>query len=1316
MEPTTPAKIQTENAELRQKLQEAEEILHAILQGQVDALIAMGPEGERVYALKGAERPYRMLVEEMTEAAVTLAPEGIILYCNPRFAQMLGLPVEQLSGQSILRFVDVEDKAAFEQLLGQSQRGRAQAEIRLVNGAYERVTVQVSAQAWSFDEIKVNSMIMMDVTDRRRTEEQLAYQARLLENVHDAIFATDERHRITFWNQAAQRMYGWTAKEAIGVQVHRLLRVQLTDEQRAEFRRLIAEAGRMQNLVIQHRRDGAALDVEEITIPLKDPAGRITGYVSVNRDVTDRNRAVSALQESETRYRLLFEDNVAGVFRSVLDTRTLESQRIECNRAYARIFGYASEEEMRDVPVLSLFPSETEWRAYAERIIAERVLSNYEVRMKHRDGRLIWVLLNGRARENHYPDSLLVEGTLVDITEQKMAAEALRVSEKRFHLAVDNFPGIFVIYDAQRRIQFMNMPGIIMTGRAEAEIIGHADEELYSPQVTAAYLPSLITAAETGTVQSVEARLNLPAGSFNSKVTYVPLLDDLGKPHQILGIAEDISERKQAEQALAEQAELLNLTHDAVFVRDLNGVIRFWNRGAEELYGWSREEAVGESTSALLQTGLPQPIEEIMAALLRDGHWEGELVHTRRDGSRIVVSSRWALQRDGERNAIAILQIGNDITKRKRAEEALRMSEERFRKIFDESPIGVGLSAVDGGWVHINPAFCRMLGYSQEELKAKTCRDVAFSEDAHADTAMAEQLFCGELPGYDLEQRFVTKNGRVIWAHVTATLIRNEADKTLHRMLMVEDITERKQALDKVRQLNAELEARVVARTSEWESANQALLNEIEEHARAEEALRASEARFRLLAENAQDLIYRIRLTPEWRYEYVSPSVSRVLGYAPEDFYADSDLAYKLVHPDERPLLQAIHRGEIASDATVVLRWTRKDGTPVWLEQRNVPVYDEGNNLIAIEGISRDVTERKRAEEALQLANQNLMSWASQLEQRNREISFLNEMGDLLQSCITVEETFRVIENSAQKLFPGDMGALYLMNDSKNMIEAMVTFGELAENAIEHVFVPDHCWALRRGRTHAVQDTCNGLVCQHVNGKPKEGAPCLGYICVPMVAQGETLGILYLQTFPGDQLTESKQRLAVSVAEHVALAISSLRLRETLRSQAIRDPLTGLFNRRYMEESLERELRRAARKHTPIAVVMLDLDNFKHFNDTFGHEAGDAILRAFGEFLGEHIREGDIACRYGGEEFTLILPEATLEETRVRMEQVRNGFKQLNTQSNGKSFGHLSVSLGIAIFPEHGLTSETLLRAADTALYRAKSQGRDRVDIAKNPL
>ena len=183
------------------------------------------------------------------------------------------------------------------------------------------------------------------------------------------------------------------------------------------------------------------------------------------------------------------------------------------------------------------------------------------------------------------------------------------------------------------------------------------------------------------------------------------------------------------------------------------------------------------------------------------------------------------------------------------------------------------------------------------------------------------------------------------------------------------------------------------------------------------------------------------------------------------------------------------------------------------------------------------------------------------------------------------------------------------------------------------------------------------------------------------------------------------------MAEHVALALSNLKLHETLRSQSIRDPLTGLFNRRFMEESLVREVLRAARNQGPLGVIMIDLDGFKSFNDTFGHDAGDTLLREFGFLLRNNIRAEDIACRYGGEEFTLILPEATLEATLERAEQIREEIKRLKVLHRDQDLGQVTVSLGVAVFPNHGTTGEALLRAADTALYRAKIDGRDRVAV-----
>jgi diguanylate cyclase (GGDEF)-like protein len=192
---------------------------------------------------------------------------------------------------------------------------------------------------------------------------------------------------------------------------------------------------------------------------------------------------------------------------------------------------------------------------------------------------------------------------------------------------------------------------------------------------------------------------------------------------------------------------------------------------------------------------------------------------------------------------------------------------------------------------------------------------------------------------------------------------------------------------------------------------------------------------------------------------------------------------------------------------------------------------------------------------------------------------------------------------------------------------------------------------------------------------------------------------------------EAERRLATILAEQVGLALGNLKLRETLRNQSIRDPLSGLFNRRYMEESLEREFSRAARNKTSVAILMMDIDHFKRFNDTFGHQAGDALIRTLGDFLSRSTRGQDIACRYGGEEFALVLSDCPLEGALQRAETLRQEVKQLTVQYAGQLLGTISVSIGLALCPDHGSTISEVLRAADQALYCAKREGRDRVSV-----
>jgi diguanylate cyclase (GGDEF)-like protein len=224
-----------------------------------------------------------------------------------------------------------------------------------------------------------------------------------------------------------------------------------------------------------------------------------------------------------------------------------------------------------------------------------------------------------------------------------------------------------------------------------------------------------------------------------------------------------------------------------------------------------------------------------------------------------------------------------------------------------------------------------------------------------------------------------------------------------------------------------------------------------------------------------------------------------------------------------------------------------------------------------------------------------------------------------------------------------------------------------------------------------------------------------GYLCVPLMAQGTSLGIFHLRFLscatPGRKAgeLEAKQRLAVAIAENLSLALANLKLRETLQNQAILDPLTRLYNRRYLEETMDRELHRARRQKTQLGVVMIDLDHFQDFNDTFGHAAGDARLIALANVLTTGMIE-DIVCRYGGE-ILLVMPEPRTV-TQERAENVRQKVKALQVKYQDRFLKSPTISLGVAIFPDHGVNAEEVIAAADAALYRAKKAGRDRVEIA----
>ena len=254
----------------------------------------------------------------------------------------------------------------------------------------------------------------------------------------------------------------------------------------------------------------------------------------------------------------------------------------------------------------------------------------------------------------------------------------------------------------------------------------------------------------------------------------------------------------------------------------------------------------------------------------------------------------------------------------------------------------------------------------------------------------------------------------------------------------------------------------------------------------------------------------------------------------------------------------------------------------MWLSLTGVPIFDDQGKFLGYRGSGMDTTERRKSQEALEIANTQLKALLEEADERNRSMALLNDMVDVLQSCRTSAEAFEAIGHFVPRFFPIDAGALYLLRDSKNLLSSVTVWGQPPPS--EEMFPPDDCWAVRGGRVHQVDDPASALLCKHV---PLTGTLATGYLCVPLMAQGTSLGIFHIRFLScatqGREAggLEAKQRLAVAIAENLSLALANLKLRETLQNQAIHDPLTGLYNRRYLEETMDRELHRARRQQTP---------------------------------------------------------------------------------------------------------------------------------------
>ncbi len=473
--------------------------------------------------------------------------------------------------------------------------------------------------------------------------------------------------------------------------------------------------------------------------------------------------------------------------------------------------------------------------------------------------------------------------------------------------------------------------------------------------------------------------------------------------------------------------------------------------------------------------------------------------------------------------------------------------------------------------------------------------------------------------------------------------------------------------------------------------------------------LMREEMRFRSTVESS--LIGTAIMSLDGKFLQVNDAICKMLGYTKEELLERNyqDITCEQDIAPERVYIDKLLSGEIKS-FRIDKRCVKSNGKILWtiFNVATIIPGDETPQQFIIQLL--DISERKENEKKMAELNQKMLVTYNEIKEHQREEILINKLSEMLQICLHSEETYPRIKLIASQLFPQMSGGLSILNPETNLFETVTVWGN--DHLLQKTFSANDCYALRGSHYNIAEETNMAIPCAHYVASPKGG-----FMAIPLTIQMDVViftAVIHFYVAPGVSIDKNQQYLAMNFCNVVKVSLANIKLREILEQQSIHDALTGLYNRRFLSEVLPRELRRMSREHTTLVVAMIDIDHFKRFNDTHGHEAGDQVLEYLGNLFMQNIRVNDLACRYGGEEFVLILTGATIANATTRLNYICQLVKQAKLFHKGKAMGNVSLSIGLAIAPIQGTTEDTILRAADVALYAAKEDGRDCI-VAYDP-
>ncbi|MBD1918822.1 MULTISPECIES: PAS domain S-box protein [Cyanophyceae] len=1115
------------------------------------------------------------------------------------------------------------------------------------------------------------------VSDRSLSQNPALFQAPFQDFVTYApilAWITDAQGTMIYGNPAWLAMVNLTEQEAIGQSVEAIFPAPLAQTYRQNNQWVLDHQTVLETVEQAPSTDGTMLTCLVRKFPMQAIGATSALVGGIGVDITELKQTESALRDSEARWQFAIEGSGNGLW-----DRNVQSNEVFFSHQWKAMLGYADDE---------IGTSLDEWDSrvhpddragcYADlekHFNGETPVYQKEYRIRCKDGSYKWILDRGKVMERDADGKpLRVIGTHKDISEkarrdaerkqaeihQQQLTIILRQSEATNRAIIEAIPDLLLRVGRDGTCLSFLPPADAAAGTFLA-VQNHLSEVL-PPDLLRYQLQRMERALSTGELQTWEHQFEKHGQLCYEEVRLAPC-----GPDQCLVIVRDVSDRKQIELQLQTTAEELDrffsVSLDLLCIGNTSGYFHRLNGQWEKTLGYSVQEMQG---TRYIDYVHPEDIGATLAAfssLTQQQEIRNFVNRYRcRDGSY-----RWIEWRSVPVGHL-VYGAARDVTDRMQAELELQRTKDQLDLVLQASAEGYWDWNLETGVIYFSPQWKAMLGYADHELDNSLAawEAVSFANDRAIALHLIDDYNSGRVEEFSVTQRFHHKNGSTVHILSRAIHQKNAAGQVIRMVGSHLDVT-------------AMVTIQAALQTSEMQLAS--VLNSSLDGIMVFKAVRDESG---------------VIVDFEWLLS--NPAACKIVGRTAEYLIGKRLLDELPGHKTDGLFDLYVRVTESGNPAQRQFHYNH-DGLDTWFENMAVKLGDGFAVTFS------DITPLKRAEHDLQRVNQQLAIHVGELNQRTRQMQLLGEMSDFLQACLTVNDAYRSLGALVAPLFPGSSGGILMLTDGDYRVEQVATWG--AQRAPAPKFIPLDCSALCRERLHQVSLDCLRLGCGYA-----ESTQILTNLCIPLLAQSQTLGLFYLSTSDPSELV---QQLARTVAEQVALALANLYLRETLQQQSIRDPLTGLFNRRYLEETLIREVQRAQRQCHTIGIIMLDIDHFKRVNDTYGHDAGDRVLETVGQLLRQSVRGSDVACRYGGEEMLLILPESPPEATLARAEEIRQALSLLQVSYSGLTLDALSASLGVASFPDHGLRARDVLKAADDALYQAKARGRNQVVVATVP-